>query len=101
MSLVVIAVNRITTDSTLDALVFVAESSPAAAAAVSFYSVVVVVVLVIAAVIPTRVSTLSLIRYFGSPFLCFFRLAARTWNLLPFSGFLYFTSFAFGASRRL
>lgn len=61
MSLVVIAVNRITTDSTLDALVFVAEISPAAAA-VSFYSVVVVVVLVIAAVIPTRVSTLSLIR---------------------------------------
>lgn len=60
MSLVVIAVNRITTDSTLDALVFVAEISPAAAA-VSFYSVV-VVVLVIAAVIPTRVSTLSLIR---------------------------------------
>jgi len=61
MSLVVIAVNRITADFTLDALVFVAEIPPAAAAA-AFYSVAVVVVLVIAAVIPTRVSTLSLIR---------------------------------------
>jgi len=58
MSLVVIAVHRITADFTLDALVFLAEISPAAA---SFYFVV-VVVLVIAAVIPTRISILSLIR---------------------------------------
>lgn len=61
-----IAVDCISADFTLDALVFVGEVSPAAAAAAaSFYSVVVVVVvvvLVIAAVIPTRVGTLSLIR---------------------------------------